>query len=320
MPKPGKNALKFKEKLSKENNESQDNTKKFNILSLRNDVENAYNNWLSKVKLDKNIKIKKEELKCNGRKVMVTIYSPADNLKQLLPGVIFHPGGGLALDMAHHHAHICSTIAKTSGTIVVCVQPCLSPENKFPEIFADAYSATKYFSQNAIKYGINKNRFINTGYSMGGTLATLITLKACDDQGLLISGQVIISGVLNIGNPPKQSGEDFMFSPEVHEEFIKLCLPEGLSISGMSTDSFYCPMLHKNLSKLPSTRLISGDCDAFLDDSKIFEKKLKKQEVNCELSINKGQIHNTLLLYPRMGDSENPAIIAGNKIKELVTA
>lgn len=315
----GPNAEKFRQALvAKTAAVSSAEVTDFNIAQLRKDVNDYFSKLLSGIpKKNDGVTIEKMALNIDDHHINIIIYRPANLSNRTLPVVIFHPGGGLALDMAELHGHACATMCLEAEAAVVCVQPALAPEKKLPEILDAAYKATKYFYVNAEQYHFDKEKFIISGYSMGGTLAVLIAIRSCKDNELKIKYQVIISGVFNLAQPPLTAGEDFMFSPSTHLKFVEMCLPEGGKIHDLDRLQFSPLTINKDISQLPSVYLITSDCDVFQADSEAIYHMLKRKGVDVEISIIPGQIHNTLLLFPIMGDGKNPAVLAGEQIKKI---
>jgi acetyl esterase len=291
--------------------------KAFDIKNTRKAVEESFSKWLANVSIPKTINVSNERLEFKNQNhiVKATIYTPAE-AKGPLPVVIFNPGGGLALDMAHHHAHICAMLAQSAAAAVVCIQPELSPEKRLPEIVEACYAGTKHFYSQAKKYNFDPAQMSLSGYSMGGTVAALIALRARTEANLKFQSLLFISGVFDLGNPPVKQGEDFMFDPATHKKFVELCLPDGKTISAIKDDPL-CSPLAANLHGLPKTFLVAGECDVFKADTEKMAKKLKESGVAVTTTIIPGQIHNTLLLYPVMGDNQNPAEVAGAYVKSL---
>ncbi len=318
----GKNAEKFKKSLStSQPTESKEASNDFDIAKLRNVVERTFADWLKPYATTQAVQVDSTVVNtANNRKVKADIYRPTAMIDQPLPAIIFHPGGGLCLDMQTHHRLICAEMAKNANAVVICLQPQLSPELKFPEIYADAYDATKYFYQNADRYSIDATHFFISGYSMGGTLAALITLNSTDDKAELnVTGQIIISGVFRLGQPPLEAKEDFMFDPATHIQFVQLCLPESETVDSIKRNPSYNPLIHPALPHLPPTHLITGSGDAFKADSEAFATAIQIKGGEASVDVLDGQIHNSSLLFPLMGDGESPAKKVGEYVTKCLT-
>jgi acetyl esterase len=288
---------------------SVENNAEFDIRKLRQSIDDFFKSQLSAVSPLDGITAKKEKLILKSGTVNSTIYKP-DSAVAPLPVIVFHPGGGFALDMADLHAHICMQICQTANAAVVCIQPPLSPEHKLPAILDAAYEATKHYYQQASHYGFLSTSLTIAGYSLGGTLATLITAKSLQDKELNISKQIIVSGVFDLAHSPQTPNDDFMFNLHIHRQFVTMCLPEGMALVSLKKNHDLSP-LNADFHQAPPTYLITGEHDAFKQDSEKLYAKLLNDDVKVKLITQPGQIHNTLLLYPLMSDGENPAITVG---------
>lgn len=291
--------------------------KPFDITEFRAGVDEFFKAQLSGVSLPKDVTRQDQIIIIDGLEVKLHIYKPK-GANGSLPVTVFHPGGGLALDMANEQEHMCAAMCLASKGVVICVQPPLSPEHKFPEIFSAAYGATVHIYQNAASYNADPDKFYIAGYSMGGTVAALITNQSRSDGGIDIKGQVIISGVLDIGSLPTDQGEDFMFDVETHKQFVQMCLPSHLGIYDIAGNPQYSPVA-ADLRGLPKTVLLAGECDVFRKDTEKMARLLEEAGVDTKLKIIPGQIHNTPLLFPVMGDNTNPSSLAGKEVKAMAS-
>lgn len=284
----------------------------FDMTTLRASMNTFFKAQFCNMTLRHDVSVSQETLRLNDSTVHVTIYKP-HGAHGSLPVIIFHPGGGLALDMSEFHTHICMTLSHSAQAAVVCIQPPLSPEHKLPLILDLAYDATKHYYVHANQYGFLANQLIISGYSMGGTLAALICARAISDHELHIKAQVIISGVFDLLHSP-ENNNDFMYDALIHKQFVELCLPENAALESETFMSQYSP-LAIHFQGAPPTYLITGEHDAFRKDAENMYAKLKHELVTTELTILPGLIHNSLLLYPLMDDGDNPAEIAAKYAK-----
>jgi len=308
MPLGPKTQAYYENYISKNLGQSESDTE-FDIHKLRQSTDDFFKSQLSTVSPLDSVTVTKEKLSLKSGTMNNTIYKP-DSTIAPLPVIVFHPGGGLALDMSDVHAHICMQICQTASAAVVCIQPPLSPEHKLPAILDAAYEATKHYYQHTHRYGFLPTSLTIAGYSMGGTLAALITAKSLQDSTFNINKQIIVSGVFDLAHPPQTPNDDFMFNPHIHKQFVTMCLPQHMTLASLEHSQELSP-LNADFRHAPPTYLITGECDAFKEDSEKMYTKLLHEGVKAELIIHPGQIHNTMLLYPLMNDGENPAVTVG---------
>jgi acetyl esterase/lipase len=91
--------------------------------------------------------------------------------KEVLPAVVFIPGGGFmsankdsSLDQRYHIAG--------AGYVVASIQYRVTPQSTFPAPLEDVKAAIRYLRANASKYGIDPERIAVMGNSAGGYLAS----------------------------------------------------------------------------------------------------------------------------------------------------
>ncbi|NXF97581.1 ADCL3 protein, partial [Eubucco bourcierii] len=106
--------------------------------------------------------------------VPVRIYLPREPSAGKRRGVIFFHGGCGIFGSIRSYDRICRSITKKSDSVVVSVGYGLSPEHKYPAQTLDCLTATLHFLKAAENYGVDPERVIICGDSVGGTFATSI--------------------------------------------------------------------------------------------------------------------------------------------------
>lgn len=293
-----------------------------NIATMRTSTDAYFKELLGEIKMPEGVNVTEQSVSIDKHPVKFRIYQ-AENQTKPAPVIIFHPGGGLALDMQTLHDFPCMSMCKAANAMIISIQPPLAPEIRHPHIFDVAYKATKYIYQHAKEFDIDPKQFVVSGYSMGGNLAALIVNKARKDKNFTITGQVLISAQTDLSlsirrDPQFNSGADldFMAPISMQELFINFSKPDGMvDLKDPSFSPYF-----DDLKGLPPTVLISGGCDSLMPDMRAMAKKLSAAGVKVEEIIIPGQIHNTMLLYPLLGDGLNPASVAGEAATNIFFA
>lgn len=112
-------------------------------------------------------------------KHLLDIYMPA-NAKGKVPLVIFvHGGAWWSNDKYADMGYMQKTIAEivSSGYALASIDYRFSTEAAFPAQIQDCNRAVSFLYDNAVNYGIDKNRFAVMGFSAGGHLASLMGLS-----------------------------------------------------------------------------------------------------------------------------------------------
>ncbi|HLF21742.1 MAG TPA: alpha/beta hydrolase, partial [Aestuariivirga sp.] len=101
------------------------------------------------------------------------------------PVLLYLHGGGFVLGGLESHDDVCAEICDGADVAVVAVEYRLAPEHPFPAAFEDCRQVLRYLGQHYSKIAVG-------GDSAGGNLAAALALKARDEGGPKLMGQVLI--------------------------------------------------------------------------------------------------------------------------------
>ncbi|WP_156339622.1 alpha/beta hydrolase [Bacillus sp. FJAT-25509] len=206
------------------------------------------------------------------------------------PIFIYYHGGGWVLGDIESTDASCRLIANRTKSIVVSVNYRLAPEYKFPTAVEDAFSALEWVYENGISFNGDVSRLIVGGDSVGGNLATVVTMIARDRKGPSISGQVLIYPPTNLE-----------FNTESHQMFAKGFGLDREQLIWFRThylrneedksDEYASPLIAKDLSGLPQALIITAENDVLRDEGVAYANRLKKFGVQVEYACEPGMIH-----------------------------
>ncbi len=181
--------------------------------------------------------------------------------------MLYLHGGGYVLGGLESHDDVCAELADRAGMAVVGVGYRLAPEHPFPAAFDDAWAVLQYLST-------RHDRLIVGGDSAGGNLAAAISLKARDEGGPEISGQVLIypglGGDVTAGSyvsqakAPGLSTKDVLYYREIYQG---------------GSSKFAEPLRETNFKDLPPAFMVAAGLDPLHDDCENFAAKLKSAGV-----------------------------------------
>ena len=95
-----------------------------------------------------------------------------------LPIVFYFHGGGWILGDKDTHDRLVRELAKGAKAAVVYPNYTPSPEAQYPVPLEQAYAAMLYIIEHAEAYGLDPSRIAVAGDSVGGNMATVMTLLA----------------------------------------------------------------------------------------------------------------------------------------------
>ncbi|WML27194.1 alpha/beta hydrolase [Neobacillus sp. OS1-33] len=222
-----------------------------------------------------------EEIKCR-------VYIPEG--EGPFPLFIYYHGGGWVLGDIESTDASCRMIANRTDSIVVSVNYRLAPEYKFPTPVEDAYAALIWVNEKGTTFNGDVSRLAVGGDSVGGNLATVVTMMARDRKGPNITAQVLIYPPTNL-----------LFNTESHQIFAK---GFGLDREQLvwfrdhylrneedRCNVYASPLVAKDLSGLPPAIVITAENDVLRDEGRAYAELLEKFGVNVEYACEPGMVH-----------------------------
>ena len=214
--------------------------------------------------------------------IPVRRYTPHGEVKGTV--VYFH-GGGWVLGDLDTGDGICRRWAGWAGVEVLSIDYRLAPEHPFPVPLDDCYAGLEWAAAN-----MTGPLFI-AGDSAGGNLAAAVAIKARDDGGPDLAGQIVIYGAL---------GSDYGTTSyrEVGDKGWMLTAPDmswfwGHYLSGEAENAspLAIPLNLKQALDLAPAFITTGDCDVLCDDNLAYAELLREAGVPVELRVDAGMFH-----------------------------
>jgi acetyl esterase len=214
--------------------------------------------------------------------IPVRRYTPNGDARATI--VYFH-GGGWVLGDLDTGDGICRRWAGWAGVEVLSIDYRLAPEHPFPVPLDDCFAGLQWAAVN-----LPGPLFI-AGDSAGGNLCAGVAIRARDEGGPPLAGQIIIYGAL---------GLDFTTASyrEVGDK--------GWMLSGADMDYFWghylsderdkasplaVPLNLNSASGLAPAFICAGDCDVLCDDNLAYTELLKSAGIPVELRVDPGMFH-----------------------------
>jgi acetyl esterase len=97
-----------------------------------------------------------------------------------LPVILYLHGGGWVLGNAGTHDRLVRELAVGSGAALAFVEYATSPEARYPVALEQAYATAQWLVRGGAGHGLDGTRIAVAGDSVGGNMATVLTLMAKD--------------------------------------------------------------------------------------------------------------------------------------------
>jgi acetyl esterase len=225
--------------------------------------------------------------------VPVLLFTPPS--KKVRGAMLYVHGGGMILGSAHSFRRGPAAAAVELDIVVASVDYRLAPEAPFPSPQEDCYAALCWLATHAAELNIDPERIIVAGESAGGGLAASTALMARDMGGPALAGQLLTYPMLDYrtGGPDcawrNPAVGEFVWNSELNR-FGWACLRGNYALDDDRV-GWFSPSHSASLTGLPSTVLLTGALDLFVDENLDYARRLSAAGVEMELHCYPGAIH-----------------------------
>jgi len=253
----------------------------------------------SSVKVDlSGITVTKKNINQNGQSVNLNIIKPA-NSEGVLPVFMFFHGGGWVLGDFPTHERIVRDLVVESGVAAVFVNYTPSPEAHYPVAINEAYAATKWVAEHGEEIGVDGKRLAVVGNSVGGNMATVISMMAKDKNGPEIKLQVLLWPVTD-ANFETKSYNQFATGRFLTKNMMSWFWDNYTSDLNARKENYASPLQAtiEQLKGLPPALVQTAENDVLRDEGESYARKLDEAGVKVTATRYNGMIHDWGLLNP----------------------
>lgn len=217
-----------------------------------------------------------------------------------LPGIIHCHGGGWVLGDKGTHDRLVREIANGVQATVVFVDYARSPEARYPVALEQAYAALLWTAEHGSSIGINTSRLAVFGDSVGGNMATLLTILAKERQGPRLASQVLMYPVTDAGMNTSSyqcyGDGSFWLSAAAMHWFWDCYAPDVALRNDYHLSPLKAPL--ELLQGLPPASIIVAENDVLRDEGEAYAHRLQQAGVPVAAVRVIGTIHDFALLNP----------------------
>ena len=234
----------------------------------------------------------------NGE-ISIQIVKPQGSGNETLPVVMYTHGGGWVLGGFDTHERLLRELANGAHAAIVFVNYTLSPEAKYPLSLEEAYTATKWIAENGKTLNLDSSRLVVAGDSVGGNMATSVTMLAKERGGPPITFQLLFYPVTD-ANFNTSSYNTYQEGYFLTRENMKWFWDNYLSNDTNRKEPTVSPLQAsvEQLSGLPSALIIVGENDVLRDEGEAYAHKLMQAGVPTTAIRYLGTIHDFMMLNP----------------------
>ncbi len=221
--------------------------------------------------------------------IKIRVYRP--HAEEGLPLLLFMHGGGFILGDLDSHDEAARVLTMKTGCVTVAVDYRLAPEYPFPAAPEDCFVALRWAAAHAHEFGADGTRIAVAGDSAGGNLAAVMALRARDEGGPEILGQVLIYPAADLEDAnefqPAPDGNYYFLNRDDGAYFSSLYLPSPAD----ARHPHASPMFAESVDHLPPALVITAEYDPLCRQGEAYATRLKAAGVEVEHTRYAGAIH-----------------------------
>jgi len=230
-----------------------------------------------------------------GSEVTLRLHRPR-GVAGTLGCIYWMHGGGYVLGSARAEDLRFDRWCRDLGCLGVAVEYRLSPEDPYPAALEDCYAGLRWVHEQAAELGVDGARVGIGGASAGGGLAAALALVARDRGEVPVAFQALVYPMLDDRRTTVSSGWDVPVWPPASNAFGWSCYLGGLA--GEDVPAYAAPARAQDVGRLPSTFLMVGALDGFVDEDLDYARRLNAAGVAVEAHLYPGAPHGFELFAP----------------------
>jgi acetyl esterase len=229
----------------------------------------------------------------------------------LLPGIIYFHGGGWVLGDKDTHDRLVRELVNATQTTIIFLDYERAPEARYPIAIEQAYSITAWVAAYGASLGVDTSRLAVAGDSVGGNMATVVTLLAKARQGPKIDFQLLFYPVTDAdldNGSYRQYGDGRYWLSTVGMHWFW--------DSYTAVDQRHIPTISplqaslEELRDLPPALIITAENDVLRDEGEAYVHKLIEAGVTVTATRYLGTIHDFVVLNGLSGTPAARAAMA----------
>jgi acetyl esterase len=230
----------------------------------------------------------------DGYPIPVWIIRP-EKLSTPAPALVYYHGGAFVMKPAPQHFENAVRYAREAECVVIFVEYRLAPKYPFPAGFNDCHAVLGWAVSNAEKQGIDKRRLVVGGDSAGGGLAAGVAQRARQEDGIMLSGQLLIYPAVDlVCNRP--SVAKFANVPPFKNASPAAIAEAYLGHPVSAGIPRYASPINGDVSQLAPAYVETPEFDLLHDQGNDYARSLMDKGVEVDLNEVKGAVHGFDLL------------------------
>lgn len=209
-----------------------------------------------------------------GAMVRVRVYRPADAVPSA--PVVLHLHSGFFVAGSLDSGRTAATLLAEAGAVVASVDYPLAPEHRFPKALDAAFDVLSFIAHGKAHWVGKKARLYVAGEEAGGNLAAALALMARDQKSPVLSGQILLSPMLDPRlatcsvREAKAGPADCQWADGWHQY---------LGTAARAAHPYASPIGSSRLAGVAPAMLVTAEDDLLRDETQSYARKLQDSGV-----------------------------------------
>src|SRR5258708_5321102 len=219
------------------------------------------------------------------------------NARTPLPVIVYIHGAGWVFGSAQTYARVVRELAVGAGAAVVFPVYRLCPEVSYPTALEECYMAAQWVARCGQEHGLDAGRLAVAGDSVGGNLATVITLLSRERGGPDIRLQLLFYPVTDAAFDTA-SYHQFAEGYHLRRDAMMWFWDQYTRHLGERNEITASPLRASvaQLQGLPPALIITAEADVLRDEGEAYANKLREAGVRVTAVRFQGTIHDSVML------------------------
>ncbi|MCD8874029.1 alpha/beta hydrolase [Mammaliicoccus sciuri] len=214
-----------------------------------------------------------------------------------LPVIFYIHGAGWVFGSAKTHDKLVRELAVRTHSVVVFPEYTLSPEAKYPTAIEQNYDVLQQLKDISHEKNLDIHKLTVAGDSVGGNMATVMTIMTKQRNGLPINQQLLYYPVTNAEFDTEsyhQFAENYFLAKEGMQWFWDQYTTDVNERAEITASPLKASV--EELKGLPSAMILNAEADVLRDEGEAYANKLREAGVEVTHMRFQGIIHDFVMV------------------------
>lgn len=214
-----------------------------------------------------------------------------------LPVIFYIHGAGWVFGSAKTHDKLVRELAVRTHSVVVFPEYTLSPEAKYPTAIEQNYDVLQQLKDISHEKNLDIHKLTVVGDSVGGNMATVMTIMTKQRNGLPINQQLLYYPVTNAEFDTEsyhQFAENYFLAKEGMQWFWDQYTTDANERDEITASPLKASV--EELKGLPSAMILNAEADVLRDEGEAYANKLREAGVEVTHMRFQGIIHDFVMV------------------------